>query len=271
MSDGDDDQPPQTGRQRQRSRSRERSYPHAQVLQGPQVQHMIIHEPVTDPDEDPTVVNPSSSTGLSPPVEQRDRSRRQQRSRSHERTPQRTPPHKPSQSGQQPQHVVPPPGEPQIQPLASQDTDEESESVEPQSRISNRSTLLHNTENPQNQLGKKTKAEVGKPSDLPIAKKHKSVDSDEDDEQPQNEPGTSSTSQPFVPVLPWSQGPAASSQGPAASAKSDDENSECSDECSSRSQDSGRTVFHPDLHTLTNDEHWTVTPETHKCEAAATS
>ena len=27
----------------------------AQVPQGPQVQHMIIQEPVTDPDEDPTV------------------------------------------------------------------------------------------------------------------------------------------------------------------------------------------------------------------------
>ena len=130
MTDGDDDQPPQTGRQRQRSSSRERSYPHAQVPQGPQVQPMIIQEPVTDPDEDPTV-NPSSSTGLSPPVEQRERSRRRQRSRSRELTP----PHTPSQAGQQPQHVVPPPGEPQIQPLASQDTDEESETVEPQSRI----------------------------------------------------------------------------------------------------------------------------------------
>ena len=105
ISDGDDDQPPQTGRQRQRSRSRERSYPHAQVPQEPQVQPLIIQEPVTDPDEDPTVVNPSSSTGVSPPVEQRDRSRRQQRSRSRERTPQQTPPRTPSQSGQQPQPV----------------------------------------------------------------------------------------------------------------------------------------------------------------------
>ena len=117
MSDGDDDQPPspQTGRQLQRSGSREGSYPHAQVPQEPQIQPMIIQEPVTDLDEDPTVVTPSSSTGISPPVEQRDRSRRQQRSRSRERTPQRTPPRTPSQSGQQPQHVVPPPGEPQTQ------------------------------------------------------------------------------------------------------------------------------------------------------------
>ena len=111
--------------------------------------------------------------------------------------------------------------------------------------------------------------EVVKPTDLPIAKKHKSMDSDEDDEEPQNEPGTSSTSQPFLPVLPLNQGPAASSQGPAASSNSDDENIEYSDEYSARSQDSGRTVLCPDLHILTNDEHWTVTPETNKFAAAA--
>ena len=68
-----------------------------------------------------------------------------------------------------------------------------------QSRVSNRSTLLQSKENPNNQKGKKTKAEVKKPNDLPIAKKHKSTDSDEDDEEPQNEPGTSCTAQPFVP------------------------------------------------------------------------
>ena len=118
MSDGDDDdQPPQTGRQLQRSRSRERSYHHAIVPLEPKAQPMIIQEPVTDPDEDPTVVNPSSSTRISPPDEQRDRSRRKQRSRSRERTPQRTPPRTPSQFDQGLQHVVPPPGEPQTQPL----------------------------------------------------------------------------------------------------------------------------------------------------------
>ena len=138
MIDGDDDQPPQDGRQRQRSRSRDRVHPHAQAPQDPQVQPMIIPELVTDPDEVPRDVDPSSSTGILPPVEQRDRSRRQQRSRSRDRTPQRTPPHTPSQSGQQPQHVVPPPGEPQTQPLASPGTDGESETVEPQSRVSDR-------------------------------------------------------------------------------------------------------------------------------------
>ena len=65
------------------------------------------------------------------------------------------------------------------------------------------------------------------------------------------------------------QGPAASSQGPAASSNSDDENIEYSDEYSARSQDSGRTVLSPDLYILTNDEHWTVTPATHKFAAAA--
>ena len=63
-----------------------------------------------------------------------------------------------------------------------------------ESRVSNRSTLLQSKENPQNQKGKKTRKEVVKPSDLPIAKKHKSMDSNEADEEPQNKPGTSSTS-----------------------------------------------------------------------------
>ena len=40
------------------------------------------------------------------------------------------------------------------------------------------------------------------------------MDSDEDDEEPHNVPGISSTSQPFLPVLPLSQGPAAISHGP---------------------------------------------------------
>ena len=56
--------------------------------------------------------------------------------------------------------------------------------MEPHSRVRNRSTLLQSKEDPQNQKGKKTKNEVGKPNDLPISKKHKSMDSDEDDEEP---------------------------------------------------------------------------------------
>ena len=114
-------------------------------------------------------------------------------------------------------------------------------------------------------------AEMKQPSDLPKARKHKSMYSDEDDEEPHNETRTSSNSQPIAPVLLLHQGAAASSQGPAAFDNSADEDSEYSDEYSARSQDSRRTVFYPDLHVLTNDEHWTVTPETHKYAAAAGS
>ena len=97
------------------------------------------------------------------------------------------------------------------------------------------------------------------------------MNSDEDDEEPQKEPGTSLNSQPTVPVLPLHHGPAASSQGPAASAISGDEVSEYCDEYSAQSQDSGRTVLYPYLLVLNNDEHWAMTPETHKYAAAAGS
>ena len=82
------------------------------------------------------------------------------------------------------------------------------------------------------------------------------MDSDDDDEEPQNEPGTSSNSQPTVPVLPYNSG---------------DEDSEHSDEYNAQSQDSERTLFYPDLYVLTNDERWTMTLETHKYAAAAGS
>ena len=97
------------------------------------------------------------------------------------------------------------------------------------------------------------------------------MESDEDDEEPQNEPGTSSNSQPTVPILPLDQGPAASSQGPAAFDNSVDENSVYGDEYSAQSQNTERTMFYPDLYVLTNDEHWTMTPETNKYAAAAGS
>ena len=123
--------------------------------------------------------------------------------------------------------------------------------------------------------------EVKKPSDLPKVMKHKPMDSDEDGEEPQNEPGTSSNTQPSVPVLPLQQGSAASSQGPSASTNSEDEHTDDLDEYgeresgpttqSARSHDSGRTVLCPDLCVLTNHEHWTVTPETHNYAAAAGS
>ena len=59
MSDGEDDQPPQDGRQRQRSRSRDRAQ------QVPQIQPKVIQEPDTASDEDSAVVNHSSSTSAS--------------------------------------------------------------------------------------------------------------------------------------------------------------------------------------------------------------
>ena len=55
--------------------------------------------------------------------------------------------------------------------------------------------------------------------------------------------GTSSNSQPTVPVLLLHQGAAASSQGPAAPDNSVDEDSEYSDESSAQSRDSERTLF----------------------------
>ena len=94
-----------------------------------------------------------------------------------------------------------------------------------------------------------------------MPKKHRSMGSDEDDEEPQNKPGSSSNSQRVVPLLPHqgpaasSQEPTSSSQGPAASDNSADEDSEYSDEFGARSQDSGRTVFYTDLSVLTDGEH----------------
>ena len=118
--------------------------------------------------------------------------------------------------------------------------------MDPQNRVSNHSKSPQNQEDtrrqgPQTSKGKKNTAE-NQPSTPQKAKKYKLMDSDEDDEKPQNEPGTSSESQTTVPVLPLQQGPAARSQGPAASANSGDEDGEYSDENSAQSQDSGRTV-----------------------------
>ena len=61
------------------------------------------------------------------------------------------------------------------------------------------------------------------------------MDSDEDDEEPQNESGTSSNSQPTVPVLPFHPGSAANSQGQAAPNNSLDEDIEYTDEHSAQS------------------------------------
>ena len=253
--DDDDNQSPQDEGQRQRSRSRDRVHPYAQASQTPPIpvpqtppvppiQPMVIQEPFTVPDED------SGSSG------------RRQRSRSRERAP---------------VHV----------PLYTDD-----ELWNHKSRVSDRSRSPQRKESPQRQKErKKTTAEVQKPSDLPSAKKHKPMDSDEDDEVPQNAPGTSSNTQPPVPVLPLQSGSTSSSHGPSTSTtstssqrtststSSEDESADNDDEHgegesgpaiqSARSHDSGRKVLYPDL--LTNDEHWTMTPEAHKYAAAAGS
>ena len=135
-SDGDDDQPPQDERQRERSRSRVRVDPHAQLPQVPQIQPMVTPEPDDVSDEDFTAVNPSSpSAGPPPSAEQRSRSRSNERSRFRERVP----PHSSSHASQQPQPVVPLSGVPQTQTLATQGADEDSATVDPQNRVSNRS------------------------------------------------------------------------------------------------------------------------------------
>ena len=78
------------------------------------------------------------------------------------------------------------------------------------------------------------------------------MNSDEDDEEPRNPSGTFSNAQPIAAALPHNSG---------------DETSEYSDEYCAHSQDSGRTVFSPDLHALTNEEHWTMTPEVQVCSS----
>ena len=155
----------------QRSRWRDRVQLHAQVAQVPQTQPIVIQEFDTVSDEDSAVVNPSPpSAGPPPSAEQRGRSRREQRSRSRERAP----PHVPSLASQQPQPVIPPLQTQQIQLLATQGTDEDSATVEPQSRVSDRSRSpqrVHRKRVHKNKKGKKTIAEMKQPSDLPNAKK----------------------------------------------------------------------------------------------------
>ena len=85
-------------------------------------------------DEDFTAMNPSlPPAGPLPSAEQRGRSRRDERSRSRERVP----PHSSSHTIQEQQLVVPPSGVQQTQ--ATQGADEDSASLDPQNRVSDRS------------------------------------------------------------------------------------------------------------------------------------
>ena len=135
-------------------------------------------------------MNPSSpSAGPPPSAQHRSRSRRDERSRSRERVSPRSSSH----ASLQPQLVVPPSRVQQTQTLATQGTDEDSATLDPQNCVSNRSRPPQDQEDsrrhgPQKQKGKRTVAEK-QPSKLPKAKKHKSINSDEDAEEPQNEPG----------------------------------------------------------------------------------
>ena len=138
------------------SRSRERIHLHAQGPQVPQTQPMVTPEADEVSDEDFSDMNPSS-----PAAEQRGRSGRDERSRSRERAH----PHS-----------------------SSQYADEDSATVDPRNRVSGRSRSPQEQEGsrrqgPQKQKGKKTVAEE-QPSDLPSARKHKPIDSGEDDEEP---------------------------------------------------------------------------------------
>ena len=173
---------------------------------------MVTPEPDDNvSDEDFAAMNPSlPSAGPPPSAEQSGGSRRDERARSRERVPT----HSSSHDSQQPQPVVPPSGGQQTQTLATQGADEDSATVDPQNRMSDRSRSPEEQEDsqrqgPQKQKGKKTVAKK-QASELPKAKKHKFMDSDEDDVEPQNKPGTSSNSQPTVAVLPCSQGLVAS-------------------------------------------------------------
>ena len=165
-------------------------------------------------------------------------------------------------------------------------TDDESAAGEPQSCVSDRSRSPQGKESPQRKRGKKNTAEVKKPRDLPKAKKHKPMDSEEDDEVLRNEPGTSSNTQPPVPALPLRSGSTSSSHGSSTSntpssaqrtstsTSSENESADNDDNHgegesgpiqSARSQDSGREVLYPDLYVLTNDEHWTDAGSTQVC------
>ena len=188
---------------------RDRLHPRS-LLPEPQ----LIPIPMSDGDDD------------QPPQDERQR----ERSRSRERVPPHSSPH----ASQQPEPVVPPSKVQQIQPRATQGSDEDSAYVDPQNRVSNHSLSPQGQkgsrrQGPQKQKGNETVAD-SQPSESPKAKKHKSMDSDEDGEEPENEPGTSSTSHPTVPVLPYHQGPAASCQGPDVLDNSEDEDSDYGDE-----------------------------------------
>ena len=128
--------------------------------------------------------------------------------------------------------------------------------VDPQTRVTDRSRSPQEQEGPRRQGPHQQKERNILTESSRVhpqkTKKYKPMNSDEDDEEPRNPSATSSNAQPIAPALPYNSG---------------DEDSEFSDEYSADSQDSGRTVFYPDLHAMTNDEHWTRTPDFQVCSS----
>ena len=172
MNDDDDDQSPQEERQRRRSRSRERVHPHAQVPQEPQTQPMVSPEADEVSDEEFSDVNESLN--------------HQQLDHHHQLNKEVVP--KETKDLDRCERAPP--------RSSSQNADEDSAPVDPQNRVHDRSRSPQEQEesrrqDPQQQKGKKTVADK-RPSEPPKAKKHTSIDSDEDEEEPRNEPGTSS-------------------------------------------------------------------------------
>ena len=197
---------------------------------------MVTPEADEVSDEDFSDMNPSSpSAGPPPSAEQRGRSRRDERSRSRERAH----PHS-----------------------SSQYADEDSATVDPQKRVSGRVERSpqeqegSRRQGPQNQKGKKTVAEK-QPSELtevpestsPLiqVRTMKNLETSLEPLEPLNllyqhflitlVMKTVSTAMKKVHKVGTGKG----------------------------------ALFYPDLYVLTNDEHWTMTPQTHKYAAAAGS
>ena len=133
--------------------------------------------------------------------------------------------------------------------------------LDPQNRVSDCSKSPQEQEDsrrqgPQQQRKEQKIVLKSKPVNHSKPRSTSLLDSDEEDEELRNEPGTSSITQPTAPMLPYNSG---------------DEDGEYSDEYSAHSRDSERTLYYPDLCVLRNDAHWTMTLETRKYAAAAGS
>ena len=117
----------------------------------------------------------------------------------------------------------------QIQTLAPQGADEDSAMVDQQNRVRDI------------QKGKKTAAEK-QSSESPKAKKHKSMDSSEDHEEPQSESGTSSNSQHLHQYFLFIKDQQQVLKDQLRQTNLVNEDNEYSDEKSAQSQDSEKAL-----------------------------